>query len=330
MTILAFALSNVMVAALLAVPAWLAGLWGRRPALTHALWLLVLVKLVTPPLFQCPIDVPTLREPVAVQGEFAGAEPEAGPVPEGPAEPQEAPSPEPVAGGQEIARVVPEIELPAARVADPVALDADRPDPDPPRALWCDADFLVIVWFAGSLGWLTLALVRLWRFHRVVRFTQPAPAMVQEIGDSLAWALQVRCPEIGLLAGCMSPMLWALGRSPRLLVPADLLARLTPDQLATLLAHELAHWRRRDDRVRWLEFAVLTIYWWCPLAWWARRQLHHAEEECCDAWVVSLLPDSAKAYALALVETLDFLSVHRPPCHWRQAVWGAFAFSKGD
>jgi beta-lactamase regulating signal transducer with metallopeptidase domain len=57
-----------------------------------------------------------------------------------------------------------------------------------------------------------------------------------------------------------------------------------------------------------LELAVLAIYWWCPLAWWARRELQRAEEECCDPWVLAILPESARAYALALVEAVDFLS----------------------
>jgi len=52
------ALSNLIVATLLAGLAALAGWWGRRPAVTHALWLLVLLKLVTPPLFYVPIDWP--------------------------------------------------------------------------------------------------------------------------------------------------------------------------------------------------------------------------------------------------------------------------------
>ena len=51
-----------------------------------------------------------------------------------------------------------------------------------------------------------------------------------------------------------------------------------------------------------------TLYWWHPVVWWARQKLHEAEEECCDAWVVSVLPESARAYAIALVETVDFLS----------------------
>jgi hypothetical protein len=141
-----------------------------------------------------------------------------------------------------------------------------------------------------------------------MRFAQDAPQSVQMLASELADRLCVRCPQVCVLPGSVSPLLWTLGRTPRLLLPAGLLERLPPDQLATLLAHELAHWRRRDDRVRWLEFAVLALYWWCPLVWWARRELQQAEEECCDAWVVSILPESSKAYALALVETVDFLS----------------------
>ena len=47
-------LGNLAVAAVLAVFAAVAGRWGRRPAVTHALWLLVLVKLVTPPVVTVP------------------------------------------------------------------------------------------------------------------------------------------------------------------------------------------------------------------------------------------------------------------------------------
>ncbi len=57
-TLVEFALSNLLMAAALAVPAALAGWWGRRPALTHGLWLLVLLKLVTPPLCRVPIALP--------------------------------------------------------------------------------------------------------------------------------------------------------------------------------------------------------------------------------------------------------------------------------
>src|SRR5260370_37146209 len=42
--------SNVLLASLLALAAWFLQRWLRRPAIAHLLWVLVLVKLVTPPL----------------------------------------------------------------------------------------------------------------------------------------------------------------------------------------------------------------------------------------------------------------------------------------
>ena len=53
------ALANAACAGVLAVVALAVGRWVRRPALTHCVWLLVLVKLVTPPLF--PLSLEWLR-----------------------------------------------------------------------------------------------------------------------------------------------------------------------------------------------------------------------------------------------------------------------------
>ena len=54
-SLLEIGLNNALVASLLALP--VAGLAAvcRRPALAHSLWLLVLVKLVTPPLVLIPL-----------------------------------------------------------------------------------------------------------------------------------------------------------------------------------------------------------------------------------------------------------------------------------
>ncbi len=72
--------------------------------------------------------------------------------------------------------------------------------------------------------------------------------------------------------------------------------------------HELAHLKRRDHWVRWLELAVAGLYWWHPAVWWIRRALREAEEQCCDAWVVWAMPRGARTYAAALVAALEFVS----------------------
>ena len=133
--------------------------------------------------------------------------------------------------------------------------------------------------------------------------------------DELAERLGLgRYPTVCLVPGRVPPMLWAIGGRPRLLLPTELWSAMNPDERTALLLHELAHLKRRDHWVRWLELIVAGLYWWHPAAWWIRRGLREAEEQCCDAWVVWAMPRGAKTYATALLAALEFVSVrpHRP------------------
>jgi hypothetical protein len=116
------------------------------------------------------------------------------------------------------------------------------------------------------------------------------------------------CPEVVLLPARVAPLLWAVGGRVLVCLPEELVRSMDPAALDTLVAHELAHFRRRDHWVRALEFVTLGLYWWNPVAWCARRRLRDAEEECCDAWVVAALPGMGRTYATALVDALEFLA----------------------
>jgi hypothetical protein len=67
--------------------------------------------------------------------------------------------------------------------------------------------------------------------------------------------------------------------------------------------------RRRDHWVRGLELVVAIVCWWNPLAWAVRRQIHWAEELCCDAWVRLAFPQDAKRYAETLLEAAGAVAV---------------------
>jgi beta-lactamase regulating signal transducer with metallopeptidase domain len=168
------------------------------------------------------------------------------------------------------------------------------------------------VWLIGSLAWFSLAIRRAWRFSRALRYAKPASDSLRARAEALARQIGLRrCPAILLLPGRVAPLVWGMGR-PRLLVPEGLESRMSEAALDTLLLHELAHVRRRDHLVRWLEFLALGAFWWNPIAWYARRELREAEEQCCDAWVVRTLPEKGRTYATALVDALDFLCDARP------------------
>jgi beta-lactamase regulating signal transducer with metallopeptidase domain len=284
-SLLSIALGNAVTATLLAaVVAVIARVW-RRPAVLHALWLLVLLKFITPPLI--PV---TVTWPGSADGDSSRME-----------------------SSVAIAEL-PASNEPTERIRDDLPADAESDTPPPaPRANVSGVAILLTLWLSGALAWWTVAGVRLLRFHRLLREARTATEEVREQARRLAVLLGLRhSPPISFLSSPISPMLLALGFSPRLLLPADLWPRLSAEQQDTLLAHELAHLRRGDHWIRRLEFLVLGLYWWHPVVWWARRRLQEVEEECCDLRVVAVLPSAASAYASALLETVAFLSQTRP------------------
>jgi beta-lactamase regulating signal transducer with metallopeptidase domain len=168
---------------------------------------------------------------------------------------------------------------------------------------------VLIVVLSGALSWWVLATVRIVRFQRALRDVQPVPWEWQARMEALAAQLGLgRAPSVCMVPGLLPPMLWAIGGRPRLLVPSQLWSVMSPDERTSLLLHELAHLKRRDHWVRWLELIVTGLYWWHPVVWWGRRALREAEEQCCDAWVVWAMPRGARTYAAALLAALDFVS----------------------
>jgi beta-lactamase regulating signal transducer with metallopeptidase domain len=301
-TLLNVGLSNAVAASALAVVAAVVGYFCRRPAVRHALWLLVLLKLVTPPVY---VAVPRPADPTATPVALAL-----------PADEALAPAPDAdlLAAGDAV-EVVVEEDVVGLREDLAVTLQAEpreEPAGTPPAggAAFPWQPLVLAAWLGGSAVWLALAALRARRFARLLRYGRPAPAALQREAAGLAARLgMARAPAVRLLPGRVSPMLWA---ARLLLLPAGLLDRLDAAGRRTLLAHELAHLRRRDHWVRLFELLVTALFWWHPVVWWARRELREAEEQCCDAWVLWALPASAKTYALALVETVDFLSEARP------------------
>jgi beta-lactamase regulating signal transducer with metallopeptidase domain len=309
-------LTNAFFAAVLAViVAGLTVLCRRRPAIVHALWVLVLVKFIVPSV--CPVEIPWWRpspiqidspEPAVVQETSVpariGADDEA-------PDPIEDVSLEPTSNEPLPATTLP--PSPENLVPEDTTDPTISPNPSVALAPLSWEKLVGIVWLTGSLAWMAVAAIRIVRFHRILRFANPAnrktQVRVRELADRLGLSVY---PSIAFVSAPIAPLLWALTRSPRLLIPTKLWERLNEEQRDTLLVHELAHLRRGDHWVRRLEMVVLALYWWHPVVWWAQRQLREAEEQCCDAWVLWALPNATHHYAVALVETLAFLSHSRP------------------
>ena len=331
--LLEIALSNAVVASLLALGAIAVGRMGRRPALTHSLWLLVLLKLITPPVIPIPIvNLSTDRNRAAAAARRA-ADPEqtrdrsltllSGRVGE-----MQPPDRIPAMAGQP--RVVdgpfvqasPTFAMSSSRELaaglEPVESSAAGADA---AAAWATAflslrailvPLLALGWIGGSVLVATLAVVRVVRFHRLLKHGVPAPSWLRDEVQRLGGRVGLkRSPAMLLVPGTIPPLVWPFGRRPQLIFPEKLLERMGPQERETTLLHELSHLRRHDHWVRFLELAASCCYWWHPVVWRARREIQRSEEACCDAWVVRHSFSGGRPYANALLAMVDFLADSR-------------------
>jgi hypothetical protein len=157
-----------------------------------------------------------------------------------------------------------------------------------------------------------LQLVRVVRFQKLLTQSAAAPAELTNQVSALAAQLGVTAPRTRLVPGIASPMVWGLGR-PTLLWPASLVDQLSPTCQRAVLVHELAHLRRRDHWIGWLQLMAGCVWWWHPLYRYVSRQVRANAELACDAWVVNLLPAARRAYAEALIEVSQLLSRKTAP-----------------
>jgi len=73
---------------------------------------------------------------------------------------------------------------------------------------------------------------------------------------------------------------------PVLLLPEGIADRLTPEQLQSILAHELCHVKRRDNLAAAMHMLVEAAFWFHPLVWWIGARMVEERERACDEEVL--------------------------------------------
>jgi len=311
------ALAALALAAIAGVLIWT---FRPAPAVRHALWLVVLLKLVSPTGLVVEVPLP-VENPSPVVAE-ATPDPVATLIDDVVevevftvyVNPQPGQSPEEALAAQWRQNSA---TTAARSSSDAAATATSAPTPPPPAESefrFFDAasnyrPYLLGLWVVGAvaIGWRQLRETA--RFARFTRRSHPASdTLVAEVAV-VANRLGVRVPAVRVMTGLASPVIWCLWR-PVLLWPAGLECRLKGDGRRAVLAHELAHLRRRDHWVRRLEMVAAVLHWWNPLFWVARKKMRADAELACDAWAAGQA--DRRAYAEALLEVCSFNPRRRP------------------
>ena len=291
---IAWLVQNAVVVVPLAVGiALICRVFRPAPAVCHALWLLVLLKLVMPPL--------PVWKSEWLEAWFAAHRSPASSTPghdTAAAPPSNATSHSRSGITARVAKVI-VVQAPDVAVDDaqqvataPVTENLDKALSQTPQPTVNDrGDFaiealaapgfarhwMLLLWALGA----AVAIVR--HTRRILRIRRVMNSSVAAV-DSLAQDVAVQCrklrvplPRTRVCLGLPGPMVIALPRAT-LLWPAGLEDRLDEPGRRAVLLHELAHLKRRDHLTALLEDAVGFQWRWHPVVWWARSELRYYSE----------------------------------------------------
>jgi beta-lactamase regulating signal transducer with metallopeptidase domain/HEAT repeat protein len=164
----------------------------------------------------------------------------------------------------------------------------------------------VLIWLVGVSALSLRLLLASRQVSRLRRSgTETLGESWNERIDRLRAALAISRP-VSLVKSAMIEVPTLIGwLRPVILLPASTLTGLTPEQLETIIAHELAHVRRHDYLVNLLQNAVETLLFYHPAVWWVSNSVRVERENCCDDVALNVCGDRmVYAKALAALEHL--------------------------
>jgi beta-lactamase regulating signal transducer with metallopeptidase domain len=317
------------------------------PVWRHALWMVVLVKLLTPPLVFWPWAV---RNPLELSNRPASVVTksvsrtsakapktavvrDATPCPATSADDEVDFDPILDAPAESPSSALAAIPLPSHATVDSAGPASVAVAPIVQNRVKQVLPWLGRIWIAGGFAIALVQGVRIVRMLKLLGRALPAEPALLRLVEASARRLGVRPISVRVVPGTGSPVIWAL-RRPLLLWPQELPSGVSEQAIRGLIVHELAHVKRRDHWVGWLELLAGCVWWWDPLFWYVRHQLLENAELACDAWVISALADGEggrkgrRAYAEALLAVCACASNPFNPMN-RQAPMPAVGVSTG-
>ena len=169
-----------------------------------------------------------------------------------------------------------------------------------PDVLWT---VLGGLWLSGVLVMLLSALRSFWRLARLRSSALPLenPA-IRELYRECLEESGISFPlPVSTTPYLDSPVLTGFFR-PCILLPLSLVSRCPAPSLRHILLHELAHYRRRDNRTAPLMILAGALYWFHPVIRLALKNMRQERESACDSLVLDLLaPEEYAAYGHTLL-----------------------------
>jgi beta-lactamase regulating signal transducer with metallopeptidase domain len=148
--------------------------------------------------------------------------------------------------------------------------------------------------------WASLYHLYVMLSHEEEAHREDFPALFS-ILDRLVPAFGVPYPRLVLISRTQFSPCSVGWRRPVILLLPDLLDALDESELEAVLAHELAHIRRRDGLVHWFGLGLRDLMFFNPFAWLVFGRLLLEKEKACDRGAIAAT-ENPKVLAHALLD----------------------------
>lgn len=265
-----------------------------RPHLAHALWALVLLKAITPPVFASPTSpfswlgsshYHAMQATATIPNSFSSV----------PAIPPDTTIEWSISETMRVNAPVQQNEVQSEisqELSYSPALSA--------------ASMIVLLWLAGCLCVGTITAIRIRLFatrvrNSTVKTPQYLSQAVQRLSKRLGLNRQVHIKVVDCSIG---PAVIGLFH-PTLLLPKIIVDQQSNAELEPLVAHELVHIRRGDLCWALVQSMSVCVCWFHPLVWLAQRLVTQESERSCDEETIASLNCSPAEYARSLLNVLE-------------------------
>jgi len=161
---------------------------------------------------------------------------------------------------------------------------------------------LLGAWVLGVI-WYGLRTLLSWRAARRLRAGSKPVAEAEVLGalEELTRLSGVRRAPSVVAGTTAGPLLVGI-RRPVIVLPEGLLRGCDLGEARLMLAHEVAHVKRRDLIWNWIPLLVQGLFFFHPLVWLGRREWDASQEMACDALALELTRSSGAEYGGMLVK----------------------------
>jgi len=119
------------------------------------------------------------------------------------------------------------------------------------------------------------------------RNTMAVPAQWQKKLKEFCAKISISRPVTLLQSELISTPVAIGWLKPVILVPVGMLCQLSPEQVETILLHELAHISRQDYLVNIMQGIVEAVFFFNPALIWLSSLIRQEREACCDDMVLA-------------------------------------------